>query len=393
MRVSVITNLPAPYRVEILRHAASSLSYLRAHFHEATEPLRTWTTAPLLPYPYTVLERAALQVGSRRVGFYPRLTRALIEDRPDVVVSYGFSIATLTCTVFCRQRSIPLVLANDGTAFTDPTRGIEAQYRKLLVRQAAGFIAASRYAAKYFEVLGADPGRITVVRLTTDLHAFQAKASVSRQAPSQQPGHQGAHPSVALVGRLIESKRIPEALQVFERLAVRVPDVTLRIAGDGPLLPFVRAWAACRPALRVEFLGLVPDELMADVYRSSRALLFPAERERYGMVVLEAMVCGTPVVANRRTGAAIELIEDGVNGFTVEQGDVDAYVARLEQLLVNHELHNAMSAAARNIVEWADAAYEAEHFLRAVTIARSRAGGALDFASSPSTGARARGGE
>src|SRR5207248_3511 len=80
----------------------------------------------------------------------------------------------------------------------------------------------------------------------------------------------------------------------------------------------------------VEYIGEIGDDGKCDFLGRARALLFPIDwPEPFGLVLIEAMACGTPVVAFRR-GSVPEVIEDGVTGFVVD--DVDAAVAALERI-------------------------------------------------------------
>jgi glycosyltransferase involved in cell wall biosynthesis len=73
-------------------------------------------------------------------------------------------------------------------------------------------------------------------------------------------------------------------------------------------------------------------------------LFNPSVTETFGNVTLEAMACGVPVVAARATGA-VDLIEDGVNGYLVPPRDVNAYAEAIARLVADPALHKAQGAA------------------------------------------------
>src|SRR5271154_7089939 len=86
-------------------------------------------------------------------------------------------------------------------------------------------------------------------------------------------------------------------------------------------------------APHVEFIGEIDDEQKAGFLGGASALLFPiAWREPFGLAMIEAMACGTPVIAFRN-GSVPEIIDDGVTGFIVEdEAEAEATVRRLDQL-------------------------------------------------------------
>jgi glycosyltransferase involved in cell wall biosynthesis len=111
---------------------------------------------------------------------------------------------------------------------------------------------------------------------------------------------------------------------------------------------------------QVEFLGTAADDQLPGLYRSAEVLALPSvERTCYGreirvsellgLVVLEAMASGTPVVASR-IGGLPEVIDDGETGFLVPPGDVGALRERLEQILRDRELGQRLGANARAAV-------------------------------------------
>lgn len=113
-----------------------------------------------------------------------------------------------------------------------------------------------------------------------------------------------------MVGRLVAYKRFDLAVRVFN--AIGKP---LKIVGAGPELNRLRRIA--NPSADVEFLGLVSDDKLPDLYSHAQAVIFPQE-EDFGLVPLEAMASGRPVIAYRG-GGALETVIDGQTGVFFEQ--------------------------------------------------------------------------
>lgn len=111
-----------------------------------------------------------------------------------------------------------------------------------------------------------------------------------------------------MVGRLVSYKRFDLAVKVFNTLGW-----PLKIAGIGPEMNHLKKMA--KP--NIEFLGQVSDENLAELYSHSRALIFPQE-EDFGIVPLEAMASGRPVIAHR-SGGAIETIAEGETGIFFDE--------------------------------------------------------------------------
>ncbi|MGQ0796943.1 MAG: glycosyltransferase family 4 protein [Methanobacteriota archaeon] len=119
---------------------------------------------------------------------------------------------------------------------------------------------------------------------------------VFRPAPPESPGP----PYILSVGIIAQHKNLVRGLGAFERVAAHDRDLRWKIIGLKGW-----GWNEFRHALgsspargRVDLLGLVPDETLAAYYRGARALLFPSLVEGFGIPVLEALACGTPVAAS-----------------------------------------------------------------------------------------------
>jgi glycosyltransferase involved in cell wall biosynthesis len=113
------------------------------------------------------------------------------------------------------------------------------------------------------------------------------------------------------------------------------------------------------------FLGPVSDESLVRYYSSSLALVLPSSDELFGLVLIEAMACELPVIANRARGIPFA-VDDGMTGFLVTPGDVKQLSDRLQLLLSNHEIAEKIGVAGRRkVLEKFTWEHVAERALRA----------------------------
>jgi glycosyltransferase involved in cell wall biosynthesis len=113
-----------------------------------------------------------------------------------------------------------------------------------------------------------------------------------------------------------------KGLYVLIEALTMVPEIQLLVGGDGEWRGEYEAQARARLGDRAHFLGDVPDELLPAYYRTADVVALPStdRTEAFGLVLIEAMACGTPVVASRLPGVRT-LVEEGRNGYLVEPGD------------------------------------------------------------------------
>jgi glycosyltransferase involved in cell wall biosynthesis len=133
------------------------------------------------------------------------------------------------------------------------------------------------------------------------------------------------------VGHLIERKGHDLVIKALARL----PDTHLAIAGDGPLRrPLERLAASLGLQDRVRFLGVVEHRALADLYSSVDLLVLASSREGWPNVLLEALACGTPVVATRNWGTP-EIVSAPEAGCLVDERTPEALAHAIETMLAS----------------------------------------------------------
>ncbi len=125
-----------------------------------------------------------------------------------------------------------------------------------------------------------------------------------------------------VVSALVPYKRIDVAIEACRQAGMR-----LKIVGSGP----EREWLQTQSGTDVEFLGSRSDDEIRTLYRRARGVLLPGE-EDFGIVAVEAMSCGTPVIGLAR-GGTTETIIEGTSGILVEQLTADSFATGIRRTL------------------------------------------------------------
>jgi glycogen(starch) synthase len=155
---------------------------------------------------------------------------------------------------------------------------------------------------------------------------------------------------ILFVGRLIERKGIRYLLQAFAKLRLRMKDLTLIILGDGPMKGDLQSKVQeMKLDKEVIFPGFVSNQLLPFYYAAADVCVFPSLSEPFGIVILEAMSMGKPVVASA-VGGIIEIIQDGHNGLLVPSGDAERLFASLERLLKERSFSRRLGFQGRKTV-------------------------------------------
>jgi glycosyltransferase involved in cell wall biosynthesis len=280
-------------------------------------------------------------------AFRRSLARTWAEDRPDLVSSH-FWMSGLVSTQAARPLGIPVAHTyhalgvvrrrEKGDADTSPPErtAIEAE----LARTADHIVATT--SDEVFELvgMGGSVDRITVIPCGVDLDHFRRDGPVARRS---------RRPRVVVVSRMVERKGIGNVIEAV----AGVPGVELVVAGgpapaalrDDPEARRLQALAErVGVADRVQLLGGVDRAVLPALLRSADVVACCPWYEQFGMVAVEAMACGVPVVASAVGGLA-ETVQDGVTGLHVPPRRPDRIALAVAELMADPGRRRCMGAA------------------------------------------------
>lgn len=189
------------------------------------------------------------------------------------------------------------------------------------------YIALTEFSRRKLAESGLPPERIVV------------KSNFAHPDPGLGEGGGGY---AIFVGRLSTEKGLDTALHAWDQLGGILP---LKIVGDGPLAPEVRAAAARNPS--IQYMGKLPLASVYDLIGDATALLLPSRcYENFPRVIVEAFAKGTPVIVPH-LGAMAEIVEDARNGLHFRAGDFNDLAGKVRQIVADPLGRSRMRRAAR----------------------------------------------
>lgn len=198
---------------------------------------------------------------------------------------------------------------------------------------------------------GLPAARLAIIPCGVDPHVFTPGTAAERRADRAAIAP-GRTPTLLFVGRLDPIKGIDLLLESVARM--RTPARLIVVGGDpagDPEMERLRARAAALGiGARVALPGAVPQAELPRYYRAADALVVTSRYESFGLAAVEALACGTPVVA-ARVGGLPSIVRDGENGLLVRWRAPEAFAERLDELLGDDTLRARLAARARPSVE------------------------------------------
>nr|WP_314073643.1 glycosyltransferase [uncultured Roseococcus sp.] len=200
------------------------------------------------------------------------------------------------------------------------TRGLKGLYTRWLLHRLRGWDQLS--AARPDVILG--NSRYIVERIRK---VWRREAEVLHPPVNLQgfPLSTGPRTHFVVAGRQVPYKRVELVAEAFARM----PELKLVIAGDGPSAPLVAA--AAKGAPNIEIRGRVPQAELVSLVQGARAFVFAAE-EDFGIAMVEAQACGTPLIVYGRGGAR-DIVAEGTTGLFFEEQSADAIVAAVRDFV------------------------------------------------------------
>lgn len=206
-------------------------------------------------------------------------------------------------------------------------------------------VASAHEKGQLIRLYGAADRRVAVIPCGVNLDRFHPIDKATARAALDLPPERDI---VLFVGRLEPLKGLEILIDALAELEDSTPELVI-VGGDQRASSYVAGLKAQAERAgiggRVRFAGAVPQESLPAYYSAADVCVVPSYYESFGLVALEAMACGTPVIASR-VGGLTGTIRDGESGYLIPWRCPQPFADKIDLLLTNDELRRALSAAA-----------------------------------------------
>lgn len=318
LRVSWLTNVPAPYRVPIWDHLAKSVQ-LHVYFLLKEDNWRSWTLSGTPSWNWTYLSKFSVRI--REFDFVPGIygTRRILKQT-DLVVVGGWESTSYFLTIMRAKRArIPVILFYESTLQSRRFNGRIVRFIRSHIFLLADYVVTSGVASTKATIeIGVDPAKILTLFNPVDVRFFADFSLFHRTEIST--GHRFLY-----VGRLINLKNIFSLINAFA--SMRAPVDSLTIVGDGPLLSSLKELTSeLGLENAIHFMGHHDQLQVAQDYANADTLVLPSTNEVWGLVVNEALASGIHVVVSSAAGVS-EFVKPMKGAYVCEPTDIDLALA------------------------------------------------------------------
>lgn len=295
----------------------------------------------------------------------PSIGFALQRFKPDLVHVVNPAVLGVGGIFYAKKYHIPLV-ASYHTHLPQylhhynlgALEGILWELLKLAHNQAELNLCTST--AMVDELVNHGIERVDLWQRGVDTDSFQPSLASNDMRNKLSQGNPDA-PLLLYVGRVSAEKEIDKIKPVLES----IPEARLAIVGNGPARAELEAYFA---NTNTNFVGYLHGQDLGSAYASADAFIFPSSTETLGLVLLEAMAAGCPVVAAKRGGIP-DIVTDGVNGYMFNPDDTQGAIEATRLLLAHKEAREQLRQNARLEAEkwsWTSATAQLRNFYQGV---------------------------
>ncbi|MBC7351309.1 MAG: glycosyltransferase family 4 protein [Thermogutta sp.] len=340
MHLCVVTPQPTPYRDPFWNTVAEQPGVeLDVFYCYAKGDDRPWEIDWPFKFHAEVLPGRAW-LGQHNGYWNPSILKKLRAKRYDAIILGGYNHFTMLAAAwYARKKRIPYLV------MCESFHGLKrARYRKTLktplvqwvVGGAAGILPTGQLAREYLISYGGRADRCAFVPNSPDLDSLRREAAAlyPNRPVIRQSMNLGNEPVILFVGRLINKKGVDILLEAFARVVQNVPSQLL-IAGDGPERTKLEEQAArLRVNDRVHFVGFQQPKDLPRFYCAADLFVLPSRTEPWGVVVMEALASGLPVVVSNLVGCYPDVINDDQVGRVVAPEDPHSLAEAMRDYLL-----------------------------------------------------------
>ena len=278
------------------------------------------------------------------IGFqFMALLRLLDQHRFDVMHAHWLIPQGVTAALagLCQPHPPPLLCTAHGSDLHGLRGPVFSAIKRWVVRHCDALTTVSLAMKTHALAVGADQEKTSVISMGVDTEDTFTPSMQVRRNDSE----------LLFVGRLSTQKGVELLIRAMPDIVAVNPGCLLRVVGDGPDKDLLRNLCETLGIARnVKFAGAITNKRLPEFYQRAAMLVFPSTSEEgFGLVCVEALACGCPVIASDLL-ATREVVQDGETGLLFKRGDRGDLLGKILTLLANPVLCQKMGKAGRNFV-------------------------------------------
>lgn len=327
-KVVLVTNIPSPYRVDLFYYMQKHMTEYEIYviYTSKSEDNRQWSVDEAKMLNSTVLKSKIIKIkggmDNRYIHIPTSIGKELNMIHPDVVIAFEYNPAAIQCFMWCKIHKVPLIHLTDGTLNSEKNIGkVQKFTRKLITKGASSCIASSTKAKEKLIFYGVPEKQIFLSLLTVSIDAYE------RTQRSPVPGR------LLYVGSMIKRKGLD---LLINSLSYVKEDFELHIVGNGTTNEIENLKKVAEEkgvSDKILWCGYKEGKDLVNEYMEASVFVLPTREDCFGLVLLEAMYAGVPIVSSKFADGAYDVVVSGVNGLIEDPFDAEMFANAIDNVL------------------------------------------------------------
>lgn len=374
-KVAVLNNYFRAHHTAVYREINKRVGDLRILLSTPMEPDRHWKAewdeldvTVQKNWTFTTTWRHSTGFSAKNFIHVPVDTiKQLKAIQPDVVFSYELGMRTLLSSRYCRRKKIPLVMVGNMSRFVENERGFLRRQMRKFLRSRVDYCTYNGPSCKrYLLDIGFPSDRL--------LH-FPYAYDDAKAYPGPKKFSEDGVIRLMYCGVLELRKGLPLLLDVLSRWLKSHPEKQVELYACGPGENAQYQKYEEQSNLEIHWMGHRDNHELAEIYAKADICVFPSLADEWGLVTVESLASGTPVLGSIYAQSVESLIRDGINGWSFQPDDPDEFYSVLDRALkTDVTTLKGMANSCRESVSHISPSQSANHFVNAVQVVMSATG-------------------
>lgn len=328
IKVLIITNIPSPYRVDLFHYMQKHIKEYEIHvmYCAREENNRCWHFDKQKLINTTFTKARVISIRKRFDTKHIYIPKGMKWDiskiNPDVIVGWEYNPSAIVALNWCRKNGKKYISLTDGTLYSERNiNKIQRLTRRIITKKCDAAIASSTKAKEKLLKWGLPEEKIFVSLLTVDIE----KICKCKAKPEQG--------RLLYVGSMIERKGLDLLITALQYVHEKFE---LRIVGNGTKEEIEELKKKAREAnieKKVVFCGFKEGTQLIEEYQKAQIFILPTREDCFGLVLLEALCVGVPILSSKYADGAYDIVKDGENGLILDPYNTEVFGKVIENVL------------------------------------------------------------
>lgn len=332
-RIVIVTNIPAPYRVDLFYYMQTHLETYEFYviYTSRNEDNRQWTLDESRLLNTTILNSRIIKIrgpmDNRYIHLPGNIMSCLKRVAPDIVIAFEYNLAALQCLAWCKIHGRKFIHLTDGTLYSERNIGkIQRLARKIVVSKADAFIASGSKAKEKLIHWGAPETKIFVSLLTINVDEYR------KVKKEPQTGR------ILYVGRMTKQKGVDLLINAVAEMA---EEFNLRVVGSGTeneIQTLKQLAVKKKVSDKITWCGFKEGQELLDEYRKAELFILPTRGDCFGLVLVEALCAKLPIITSKYADGAYDIVREGINGTIVDPFDAEVFGKAIDKAMISSKM-------------------------------------------------------